>query len=116
MIIQASRLLSALSIVINIGAMTIWPVIFVHDREFFLKNKSMVNHEEIHLRQQAEMLVLPFFLVYVFFFFWALIRYGNGPKAYRQIPFEQEAYDRENDLYYLNKRADWAWWKYIRTI
>ncbi len=74
---------------------------------------TLLNHERIHLRQQAELLIIPFYLWYVTEYFIRLIIYKNKRQAYRNISFEREAYTNENNLNYLNKRKLWALIKYI---
>lgn len=63
-----------------------------------------MNHERIHLRQQAELLVLPFFIWYGFEFLFRWAHCKNRQQAYRNISFEREAYTNEKDLDYLKKR------------
>ncbi len=67
----------------------------------------MMNHERIHLRQQLEMLILPFFVWYVAEYMIRLTIFCNRHKAYRSISFEKEAYQNEKDLDYLKKRPFW---------
>ncbi|WP_281235037.1 hypothetical protein [Flavobacterium gelatinilyticum] len=76
-------------------------------------NAVFVNHEKIHLRQQLEMLVLPFFIWYVFEFFIRLIQYKNKDLAYRNISFEREAYTKERDLNYLKNRSFFQFLHYL---
>ena len=69
---------------------TIYPFILVRDKA--LKNNAVfINHEKIHLRQQAELLILPFYIWYGIEYFIRLMYYGNRRKAYRNICFEREA-------------------------
>ena len=42
---------------------TFYPFVFLADKNDKL-NSRFVNHERIHIRQQLEMLVLPFFIWY----------------------------------------------------
>ncbi len=50
------------------SGITVYPFIFA--RENYLRtHKTFVNHEKIHLRQQIELLILPFFIWYVLEFF-----------------------------------------------
>ena len=42
-----------------------------------------------------------------------LLLYGNGFKAYRNIPFEREAYWNERKPTYLGRRKPWAWLEYL---
>lgn len=94
------------------AAMTIWPFIFVKE-DIYKSDKILVNHERIHLIQQIEFLILPFFLWYFLEFLIKLIRYGNWDVAYRAISFEREAYENELDESYLKNRKFWSFWKYL---
>lgn len=77
-------------------------------------NVVFLNHEKIHLRQQLEMLILPFFIWYILEFFIRCIQYKNKDLAYRNISFEREAYTNETDLNYLKKRSFFQFLKYIK--
>ena len=75
-----------------------------------LKNDlTFMQHEQIHLIQQKEMLLLPFYICYLLFYLYNLCRYRNHNRAYRQIPFEREAYCYESEPDYLARRKLWAW-------
>ncbi|MFH6944109.1 hypothetical protein [Flavobacterium sp. FlaQc-50] len=76
-------------------------------------NKVFLNHEKIHLRQQLEMLVIPFFVWYFLEYLVRLIQYKNAEKAYRNISFEREAYANETDLDYLKTRSFFQFWNYL---
>lgn len=76
-------------------------------------NKVFLNHEKIHLRQQLEMLVIPFFVWYFLEYLVRLIQYKNAEKAYRNISFEREAYANETDLVYLKNRSFFQFWNYL---
>jgi hypothetical protein len=92
--------------------MTVYPFVFVRDRnekDYLV----LMNHERIHLRQQLELLVLPFFVWYGIDFLVKLIRYRDKKKAYRKIIFEREAYANENDLNYLSSRPLWKFRSYF---
>jgi len=90
----------------------LWPFVFVKRRE--LKNNPVfMNHERIHLRQQLELLVLPFFVWYFLEYLVRLLQYRNSYKAYNRISFEREAYGHEKDLGYLRRRRLWSFWKYL---
>ncbi|MDP2161616.1 MAG: hypothetical protein Q8K02_14120 [Flavobacterium sp.] len=79
------------------------------------QNLILLNHERIHLRQQLEMLVVPFFIWYGVEFLIRLLQTRSKFKAYRMISFEQEAYENENDLDYLKKRSFWKFLTYINS-
>ena len=92
--------------------MTLFPFVVVRERnaQDYL---VLMNHERIHLRQQLELLVLPFFVMYGLDYLVKLIRYRDKKKAYKNIVFEREAYENENDLDYLKSRSFWRFLKYV---
>lgn len=92
-------------------AITIFPFIFL--RHGGAENEILINHERIHLRQQAELLVLPFYLLYLIEYLCKLIIYRSHDKAYRNISFEREAYRNDEDLNYLKKRKFGSFAKYL---
>ena len=82
---------------------TIFPFMFLKNRTL-KDNKILINHEKIHLRQQLELLIIPFYIIYIFEFFIRLIQYKKWHLAYKNISFEREAYAKEKDLDYLKSR------------
>lgn len=44
------------------AAMTVFPFIFAR-KKYKPLGKTTINHESIHLKQQIELLILPFFLM-----------------------------------------------------
>ncbi|TRW25203.1 hypothetical protein FMM05_07810 [Flavobacterium zepuense] len=95
-------------------AMALYPFIIVRDARL-ANSATLLNHECIHLRQQAEMLILPFYIWYISEYFIRLIRYHDRKRAYRNICFEREAYANESNLNYLGQRPFWGFLKYIKT-
>lgn len=71
------------------------------------------RHETIHFQQQIELLFVLQWILYVLFWIQGLIKYRNGKKAYRESPFEREAYENEMDLDYLVSRPRYNWVNYI---
>jgi len=56
------------------------------------------------------MLVLPFFVIYFLNYIWNLLRYGfNHDEAYRNIIFEKEAYENQDNIEYLSKRKSFQY-------
>ena len=111
-VIFNSKIPQLLSIFIKIGAITIWPfIIYRYPKE--LVNPVLVHHETIHIKQQEELFVIGFYLLYVYYWLKNLIKYRDSGKAYFNIPFEIEAYTHEQDLDYLETREKHAWKKYI---
>ncbi|NHN25389.1 hypothetical protein FIA58_006850 [Flavobacterium jejuense] len=86
-------------------------IILLHKKD--KQNEVLVNHEKIHIRQQFELLVFPFFVWYFIEFFIRFLKHKNWNTAYRNISFEREAYSHEKDLNYLKKRSFWSWVKYF---
>lgn len=78
-------------------------------------NKTIINHENIHLHQQRELLLIPFYIIYLIHYFLNLLYYLKHDKAYRNIVFEREAYIHERDFQYLGKRKRWAWIRFFSS-
>lgn len=92
--------------------LTIFPFVFLKEKDMRL-NKALINHEKIHLRQQLELLVLPFYVLYVVEFLIRYMRLKDWKMAYRSISFEREAYINESDLKFLKKRSFWNFIHYF---
>lgn len=95
-----------------VSGIAIFPFIIVTD-ERNKKNAIFLNHERIHLKQQMELLIIPFFVFYFLEFLIRYIIYKNWNKAYMNISFEREAYKNEKDLNYIKKRSIWAFINYF---
>jgi len=84
-------------------AMAFFPfVILASDAE---PDEELINHERIHLRQQLELLIIPFYI-------WYLIEYHT--KGYYNVSFEKEAYDNDANLNYLKTRKLFGFIKYLK--
>lgn len=94
------------------NGIVLWPVVILR-KAAFKQDARMVNHESIHLRQQAELLVVFFYVWYGVEYLFRWMIYGNRYKAYRNISFEREAYTHENDKNYLKSRPLWNFRKFI---
>jgi hypothetical protein len=75
-------------------------------------DEVLINHERIHHRQQIELLILPFYILYISLYLYHLIRLKNHYRAYRAIIFEREAFSMDSDLGYLKRRKWWGFMKY----
>jgi hypothetical protein len=93
---------------LKVSGMALYPFILVKNRQD-INDPILIRHETIHLKQAAEMLVIPFYLAYIVHYLYNLYLYGNHDQAYYQIIFEREAYRNEMDASYLQKRQFWAW-------
>ena len=74
----------------------------------------VIRHEEIHIRQQKEMIVIFFLLWYGIEWLLRIIQYRNRMTAYKNISFEREAYNNMSNIGYLNTRKAYSFIKYIK--
>lgn len=88
------------------------PIMIVKDKSKLL-NKNIINHEMIHFFQAMYLGFIFFWIIYLGHFLINLIKYKNGTKAYRNIVFEKEAYDNDQDLEYIFNRKPYAWVAYF---
>ncbi len=110
-----------------IAGITLFPFIFVPKDKFQRLSKMevdsgstmdqvIINHEKIHWYQQLELLIIPFYIIYILnWLYLGLIKYKgrNWTLAYQNIIFEKEAYDNEYDVHYLERRKIWSFLKYL---
>lgn len=88
--------------------MNLFGIIFARTGKYI--SDQTINHESIHTEQMKEMWYIPFYIWYFIEWFIRLFLPGN---AYRNISFEQEAYDNDKNLSYLENREKFAWLKYF---
>ena len=91
--------------------LALFPFVFVKSK-LHKNNSVLINHERIHLRQQLELLILPFYIIYVLEFLFRWMQYKNWYTAYRNISFEREAYENEKDLEYIKTRPSFNFREY----
>ena len=89
------------------SAITLYPFVLIGERTHL--SRRLVVHERIHLRQQVETLIIPFYILYLLEYLIGIMHYRNGYKAYRNISFEREAYTHDGNFFYLLKRPFWNW-------
>jgi hypothetical protein len=95
-----------------IAGMALFPFILVKDLSF-IGHKDFINHEKIHLKQQLELLLVGFYILYLIHYFYNLIKFFNHNEAYLNIVFEKEAYAMESELNYLQSRKFWGWLSFL---
>jgi len=78
-------------------------------------NKTTRRHETIHYHQQLELLFAAQWLLYGIFWLVGLVCYRDGKKAYRENPFEREAYSNAKKTKYLQSRPLWNWRHYVKS-
>ena len=62
------------------------------------------HFHSIYLAQQRELLVIFFYIWYLIDFGIKYLKYKDKYRAYRNIIFEREAYENDNNLDYLKTR------------
>ncbi|GGC01298.1 hypothetical protein [Dyadobacter sediminis] len=93
-----------------VEGMAIFPFIFLRRKA---PSRFLINHEQIHLRQQLEMGIVLFYIWYLAEYLIRLVQHRKHYLAYLHISFEREAYQHQADLEYLKKRSFWAFRKYL---
>lgn len=91
---------------------SIWPFVILKTKEL-KDDQYFMNHEKIHLRQQIELFVLPFYIWYLVEYLFRLIQYRDAFLAYKNISFEREAYTQEMKEDYLSERKFWAFLQFL---
>ena len=72
-----------------------------------------MRHEKIHLRQQLELLIMPFYVWYVLEYGWfRFLKKYTHTQAYYALRFEREAYAHDDDPAYLPNRPFWNFRRY----
>src|SRR5688572_26806924 len=94
------------------NGLAVFPFVILRERSH-VADSAFVGHEKIHIRQQLELLVLPFFIWYGIEYLVRLVQYRDRKQAYYNIGFEREAYANEKDLGYLISRPFWKFLKYL---
>lgn len=105
MIITSDRAIRFFEFILGmkIRAIAFFPFIFLSSTSN--PDDILINHERIHLRQQLEMFVIPFYI-------WYLIEFYKV--GYYNIKFEKEAYMNESNLNYLKSRKMFSFVKYLK--
>lgn len=116
-VIYSDKFLNAISWFMRIGGIAIFPFVILREKYsstdpfWSERGKITVNHESIHFQQALELLVIPFYILYVLEWVLKLPKYGA--EAYYNISFEREAYSNDTDYSYLEKRKRYNWIKLI---
>lgn len=92
-------------------AINLFGILFVRGNAYV--SDRTINHESIHTAQMKEMLYVGFYLWYVVEWLVRLVMYLDFDKAYRNISFEREAYEYDENMEYLRERESFAWIKLL---
>lgn len=93
--------------------MTIFPFI-IFKKRVYKQDAVLINHERIHIKQQLELLIFPFYLFYGTNYLINRLKKQDHYTAYRNIMFEKEAFTNEANFAYLKNRKLFAWLKYTK--
>ncbi|NDV16843.1 hypothetical protein GO009_12475 [Muricauda sp. TY007] len=96
----------------NYVGLSLWPFIILKE-DSLMADEVLINHERIHLRQQQELLILPFYMLYVSEWLFRTVLYLDSYRAYQNISFEREAYANEKDMQYLSNRKTFGFLHYL---
>lgn len=110
-VIEHSRMLGW----INLEGLALWPCVFVAGVAVTKKGAPTTTllHEQIHIAQQRECWVLPFYLGYVLEFFYRKWTTADEEDPYERVSFEAEAYAYEEQPDYLLHRPRFAWVRFL---
>lgn len=90
-------------------AINLFGILFARKGEII--GEETILHESIHTAQMKEMLYLGFYLWYIIEWIIKLFIYGGN--SYRNISFEREAYNNEDNPKYLETRKHYSWLKLL---
>ncbi len=96
----------------RVSGMAVFPFIFLKSK-LYKQDNVLIRHETIHLKQELELLIVPFYILYLLNYLVNLVRYKSHNKAYFNIAFEREAYKHEADVNYLYQRKAHTWVKFL---
>lgn len=96
----------------NYVGLSLWPFIILKNDD--LKDDIvLINHEKIHLKQQQELLIVFFYILYISEWLLRTLFYLDSYKAYQNISFEREAYANEKNLDYPDDRKALGFLRYF---
>jgi len=77
-------------------------------------SEQTITHEQVHFRQQWELLIVGFFVLYALEFLFRFVACGfRWMEAYRNISFEREADDLQGESFNLVLRPPYNWIRYL---
>jgi hypothetical protein len=90
--------------------------VFIWISDLEADQARLIRHERIHFYQQLELLFVFHWLLYCAFYLFLRIKGQRHYIAYRYNPFEQEAYENDNDLTYARRRRLFHWVRYYKKF
>jgi len=118
-IIYNDKFLNAISWFMVVGGISLFPFIILrekHNSTIYRRKKAkrIINHESIHFHQTLECGIFLFYIIYLIEWVIKSIMYMDTYKGYKNISFEREAYQNDENLTYLKNRKLYSWINYIR--
>lgn len=74
---------------------------------------TTITHETIHTKQMQETAYIFFYLWYGIEWLIRLIKYKDCHTAYRNVSFEREAYEWQEDCIYPEVRTHYIWLEHV---
>ncbi len=99
---------------LSIGGIALFPFVIINSKLSDARQHVLINHERIHIRQQIELLVIPFYIWYLINYLLNRFKYKTHDEAYRNIIFEREAFEQESNPDYLLNRKVWQFMKHVK--
>lgn len=93
------------------SGMALFPFIFFRNKQ---SPNHLLWHERIHLHQQLETGIIPFYFWYLGEYLILRLSGKNHLQAYMGICFEREAFQNDRDPEYLRHRRFWAFLDYYK--
>jgi len=93
-------------------AINLFGVVFARKEQGEL-SRQIINHELIHTRQMLELMFIGFYVWYVTEWIIKWIIYKNRFMAYRNIGFEREAFENDDNFDYLKHRKWYGFANYV---
>lgn len=88
---------SWLARILKVGAITLYPYIFIAPHKDLSVIDGILKHEMVHIGQVVCIGWWRFYISYILYWFAGLARFGVSSAAYYQIPYEVEAYNTEKE-------------------
>jgi hypothetical protein len=81
----------------GMAGITLYPYVFIIFPETDPRTPTLLKHEMVHVEQIQRVGVFKFYLTYFIDYVINLFKYRNHQQAYLNIPYEVEAYKRQEE-------------------
>ena len=76
----------------------LYPYVLISLSEHEARKQYVLHHERIHVQQVRKNTILKFYFIYLYERIINVCKYWNLSKAYRNISYEKDAYERQNSI------------------